>query len=1742
MNTDIIPKIRLEGSTTNEPLISFIQNYPWTTSNYCLLTSNGYTNLNGIIINGADNFNNIYVNNSNIKFGIDNNLDNNYFSFNINSNEKIRINSTGYLGINNINPQYHLDVNGTVNYSGAIYKNGNNLDNIYLNIRNNYWINDGKSNIYVNINSNINNIGIGTSIPLSTLHIGSTSSITNSDNSIMISKYDGTNNYNIKLGYDNSNFIIGNCNLSTNNWNKQLSINSAAPTNSLIIDNLGNIGINTNNPNNYKLNINGSLNASSIIGIGSNITQLNFNNITINKPDLSNLNNWISNVSTNTIYNNFLNNSANGIGIGTNNCSNQITTTIGNTSSTTTWIYKFRVNGAISCSSLSFGDCNISNIYLSSNAASSIYLNNNNYDWLNTYNPTTKISTISLKQTSNKLVLGDENTENANLNLCSIYGNLYAATIACDNASNILNIKYNNIVDVPNFLLNSVADTDYLKINDYINIYSNAFARNYTTTTYVTDKIAVVDNEVKALIGGSISDQLISTISGRLSTSTYKIEFRKVTASPINYYNYNTCNDYYVGYGDRVIGSDYNTNIVTNKCTFGFNADPDYNNSLNIITVGGNIISKNNIIALGNISENNSNLSNIYISSNVYNSNIIYYDKILDRKIAACTPYNYYPPQNYQYSSNYSNVVTNSPYGNGIYQIVTSTSKRGLEVQSPDGNNIQKSYQLFNTYNSSNSLPWQLIQSPVMGAYSDIYNNYYYGNDNGSLNVTIYNTSGTTNPISIFGHWVQYYYSQSFILNNIEFFVNSINNAPKKITVLATSDLNLNISPDNVFQWDVLLNDYTINSSSYINCRQYYNNGIYYPSNFSYCTIPLRTNINSYYFYRIIITQLINATNLILNQIKFNGIETKKEWKHSGNNIYSHSNISINTIDDISPYKLNVNGFIYSSSNIYANLNIGIGTTSPLANLHIGSTNSSSDGTIMISKFNNNNNINTNIKLGYDNNYNFIIGDYNSNLNIWNSQFIINSNASPNSLMIDANGNIGINTNINDPNFNLNVNGSTFIYNGIINQSNSQTSLTSYKNIFYNDIFASNNIISSNIITSNFTANYYSVFSNILSCLSNIGIGITNNFNGTLHINTNSNLTGIWNASSILETNKYISQFIGKNNSSRNGFYTNYNHIGDENLNNYLSFTTSNFYPILNLTANCNIGIGITNPVGLFQIGNGGKFTINKDDNSTALFGLNNYDSINNTKIFLNASNIEYYASANNGIHKFYTNNNENVRIDFNGNIGIGTTNTYNFKLNVNGNTFISSNLYLNSNIGIGTTNPNEKVHINNGSLLLNNFKFGNINNNTSNLIIGHSNLINNSSISQFIINSNASSNSIVISSNNYIGINNSNPIGNLHIGNINQNDSTLIISQNNRNFKIGYDNNYNFSFGDFENSSINPSLNTWKQQFYINSNATANSLIIDNNGNIGINTQTNDNNYKLNLNGNLIQIGSSSYNVFNGYVGIGTTTINDNSYKLNVYGNANITNNLKTNGIVNNGILKIGYSLTENSYPDCNVYISSQKTCINGAIIFTNSSFQYTGTDVIFNTSLMTINNTTVINSNLKVSNQIQENGDYLSNTYVKLANLSNLSVNNLNLKKKYGYLCTLPTNSSFNFNGINYYSCNIDLTKITKTNLIGSGNSNYNRLFNIKCFQAEDNFENFNSGFPNILQYDIYMSSNITSSLVNICAIGTPENNLLSNILPTNISILRSQANTDKFNNLSIVSPNNGIQICYITEDYLN
>jgi hypothetical protein len=329
---NITPKIVIDGYTSNEPFVKFTQLYEWNNSNnFCLSVENGYTNLNKVIIDGNNNTSNIYMSslNSNMIFGIRGNTAN--YIFRNSNNELLRITNSS-VGIGITNPNYKLDVNGNIN-SLLLYKNNIELDDIYLKIINNYWI-ANNNNIYVNLASNISNVGIGNSNPLGTLHLGTTTS--NSDATIVISKYNNSSIIrNFKLGYDaNFNFIMGDFgDATTQVWKSQFYINSNAPIDSLVILSNGNIGIGTNISTN-KLTVSGSVSASAFIGVGSNITNLNYNNITQNAPNLSNLNNWIySNLSAGNgaiLYNN-----------------NVRTIAIGKTSANTNFLLD--VNGNIKC-------------------------------------------------------------------------------------------------------------------------------------------------------------------------------------------------------------------------------------------------------------------------------------------------------------------------------------------------------------------------------------------------------------------------------------------------------------------------------------------------------------------------------------------------------------------------------------------------------------------------------------------------------------------------------------------------------------------------------------------------------------------------------------------------------------------------------------------------------------------------------------------------------------------------------------------------------------------------------------------------------------------------------------------------------------------------------------------------------------------------------------------------------------------------------------------------------------------------------------------------------------------------------------------------------------------------------------------------------------------------------------------------------------------------------------------------
>ena len=107
-----------------------------------------------------------------------------------------------------------------------------------------------------------------------------------------------------------------------------------------------------------------------------------------------------------------------------------------------------------------------------------------------------------------------------------------------------------------------------------------------------------------------------------------------------------------------------------------------------------------------------------------------------------------------------------------------------------------------------------------------------------------------------------------------------------------------------------------------------------------------------------------------------------------------------------------------------------------------------------------------------------------------------------------------------------------------------------------------------------------------------------------------------------------------------------------------------------------------------------GYIRYNSTSNQFEGYGLNNWGSLGGVIDIAQTTKIlaELSPGSNDGNLRFITADNERMRINSSGNIGIGTSSP-GYILDVNGN-MRASNLYINY-LGIGTTNPISPVHIN---------------------------------------------------------------------------------------------------------------------------------------------------------------------------------------------------------------------------------------------------------------------------------------------------------------------------------------------------------------------------------------------------------------------------------------------------------------
>ena len=764
----------------------------------------------------------------------------------------------------------------------------------------------------------------------------------------------------------------------------------------------------------------------------------------------------------------------------------------------------------------------------------------------------------------------------------------------------------------------------------------------------------------------------------------------------------------------------------------------------------------------------------------------------------------------------------------------------------------------------------------------------------------------------------------------------------KNIVVSDLTNLTCNIKIDNKSLKDWLVEDNKIATQEYVNNKNFLTND---------------TNL---------LGKGSNITDLDYKNITFNKLIFNSPLK------YDYENNTVDADLTLSGWTSNIiTGNIYSSFKS----KIGIGTSEPLATLHIGTTlynryNNNNDGTLIISKTDSDNIINKNFKIGYDDNFNFSFGNYNINdESIWTKQFYINNLAPEGSLRISDNGNININNSLNinsnlfiqkkiifnnnynlniDNNYNFSIADNIFInnrlntigigtdpddnYKLIVNGDIKTLSNFYVKNIYADDITLSNLIVITDINVSNINTN-----SIISSNINNTNLITTQNINANIIVSSNNIRANIINARNI-----NCSNIICSNNLNINRILTG-NIINASNIS-ISNILKSRFINVLsNLTVASNIITSNLNArnINVRNINSSNIETTNITINDQFLAKTINTDFINNNnniltnKLFssnidtlyiecsnINASNINIIDTIKaNNINSSYIINNNKILSD-----NIETTNDIICNASITSRSIYSANIYISDKIGINTLEPLSELHI--------------CNNNSTN-----------------------TNTSIIIT-----GINNS--------------------------FKIGYDNSDQFLLGSFDTVS-----RSWKQHISINNNAPDNVLTIKNSGNISIGNDQNINDlYKLNVIGDI-----NAINIYeNGVKILNNNAINNIiNTKLVPYLTINDAENIYMSKYdVENSIdqsLNIMEDLVASLFSkNSNIYTSQKKypygtiydydtTVVNNlaSLQYYESSNIYGIKEQFSETIINNDNTETILNYTIYYSSAIIKNGYFILNKY---------------------------------------------------------------------------------------------------------------------------------------------------------------
>jgi hypothetical protein len=390
--------------------------------------------------------------------------------------------------------------------------------------------------------------------------------------------------------------------------------------------------------------------------------------------------------------------------------------------------------------------------------------------------------------------------------------------------------------------------------------------------------------------------------------------------------------------------------------------------------------------------------------------------------------------------------------------------------------------------------------------------------------------------------------------------------------------------------------------------------------------------------------------------------------------------------------------------------NVGIGKTDPFGPLCIGNSSlNGSDGFIIIGK---NNGIggSRHLRIGYDTDFNFVIGDGGGgNISAWTSSFKLSYQAPANSLVINTSGHTTLRNVLYvgnaEESSTIFLGGSTGDgeYNNSVIETRKYAGVESTEMLLFkgNDTASEANVGPDRIRlrAAAIAFDTYPVASSVRTA-ENIRMYIDQN--GNVGINTVAPRAklDIYDNSMVVRSTSQTGQAAiylgtpfdtssafkcaiiaeGVGSASRSKMHFCIDDTSDNSVTYNASITNSR----MTILKSGYIGISNTNPLNILQIGNGGRLRISNDNTDYTLIGTIDTDTSLNSKIIIsgngriaNEGNVEYY-STNTGSHIWYTTNtnSERMRIKSDGNLGLGVTDPQ-YKLDMIGDINVSGEIRI---------------------------------------------------------------------------------------------------------------------------------------------------------------------------------------------------------------------------------------------------------------------------------------------------------------------------------------------------------------------------------------------------------------------------------------------------------------------------------